>query len=134
MKPSHSFRLVTALVALISVLFTQLAVAAYACPGMKIEQVSQAVAMPMEDHQAMSGCAGMDDVQPGLCHAHDHAGNQSLDKPELPLIQPFVPTGFVLAIGFTEIIDRPLTARPTSIVLTRAAAPPLAIRNCCFRI
>jgi hypothetical protein len=82
----------------------------------------------------MAGCKGMDKHQPALCHAHDQAGNQSLDKPELPQVQPFLLAGMQSAIVTKDVVQRPVAARPISLLLTRSTAPPLAIRNCCFRI
>ena len=42
MKLLRSSRLVAALIALISILFTQAAVASYICPGLSTEHVAQA--------------------------------------------------------------------------------------------
>lgn len=76
----------------------------------------------------------MDMEQPSLCHAQDQVGNQSLDKPQLPPVQPFVPLGLVQAIVFIDAAYHPLPSQPRPLYLTRATAPPLSIRNCCFRI
>jgi hypothetical protein len=132
MKTIRTFRPVTALVALFCVLFMQFAVAAYACPGMGAAQSAQAEASAPE-HQVMTGCHGMDAKQPTLCHASDQSGNQSLDKPEIPQIQPFVPGQLVTSIEFSaDMRDAPVVPvqEPS---LTRATSPPLAVRNCCFR-
>lgn len=135
MNSFRQSRFVAALIALFSMLFMQLAVASYACPGLKMGQDSKAVAMVADTaNQNMSGCTGMDMEQPGLCHAHDHAGNQSLDKPELPQVQPFMAVGLTLTLIPIEIAYRPLVSHPEDLLLTRATAPPLSIRNCCFRI
>ncbi len=82
----------------------------------------------------MAGCDGMDLEQPGLCQAHAQTGNQSIDKPQAPDTPPFVTVGFAIvtpdqseaAIFPAKWADREL--------LTRSTAPPIAIRNCCFRI
>src|SRR5437899_6236970 len=100
MKLSRPSRFVAALIALVSMLFMQLAVAGYACPGLETGQVSESVAMSADagsqSMQSMPGCAGMDAAQPGLCHAHAQVGNQSLDKAELPHVQPFVAAALTL--------------------------------------
>lgn len=137
MNSFRQSRFVAALIALFSMLFMQLAVASYACPGLKMGQDSKAVAMATDTDTAtqnMSGCTGMDMEQPGLCHAHDHAGNQSLDKPELPQVQPFMAVGLTLTLIPIDVAYRPLATQPQDLLLTRTTAPPLSIRNCCFRI
>lgn len=122
---SRSSRFVTALIALFSILFMQLAVAAYACPTMTMQH---------GDEMAMSHCAGMDMAQPSLCNVHDQAGDQSLNTPELPQVQPFIATTFTLVFHDVETIDNSIAVTPASLLLTRTTAPPVAIRNCCFRI
>lgn len=138
MKLSRPSRFIAAFIALFGMLFMQLAVASYVCPGMKTGGGSDTVAMSATgvDQQGMSRCEGMDMTQIGLCHAHayDQAGKQSLDKPELPLVQPFVPVGLVLALDAIDVTARPLAMPPESSLLTRTTAPPISIRNCCFRI
>lgn len=132
MKLSRPSRVVAALIVLISMLFMQLAVAGYACPGFKIGQASDSMSMDVD--QAMVGCQGMDTVQPSLCHANDQAGNQSLDKPELPHVHPFIAAALTLVVHDIALTYSPITAQPESLLLTRTTAPPLSIRHCCFRI
>lgn len=135
MKLSRSSRLVVALIALISLLFTQYAMASYACPALNTGHVDHAMMMSsMDDMQGMSGCKGMDNMQPNLCHAHDQSGNQSLDKPEVPHVQPFSAVGLALTLTPIEVALPTVAAQPDSLALTRSTAPPLSIRNCCFRI
>jgi hypothetical protein len=120
---------------LISLLFMQLAVASYVCPAFGMDQpgqmLSASAAMPDQD---MPGCQDMDQVQPSLCHAHGQIGNQSLDKPELPHVQPFIMAGLAVQLSPVAIIARAIGTPPAAALLTRTTAPPLAIRNCCFRI
>ena len=134
MKFLRSSRLLTACIVLVSMLFMQLAVAGYACPTLNIAQAGAAAAMTMDDDMAMSGCAGTDKAQPSLCHANDQAGNQSLDKPSAPHVQPFVAAALTLVFRPAEFIDSAAAAEPDSLLLARSTAPPLSIRNCCFRI
>jgi hypothetical protein len=128
MTSSRLRQIATALFAAISLLFTQMAVASYACPGMRT------VESKVESMAAMAHCSGMDLVQPALCQAHDHVGQQSLDKPDLPHVAPFQASGLVLIIASPAAGMPP----PASVVATRflacATAPPVAIRHCCFRI
>lgn len=140
MHTSRPSRWITAVVLLVSMLFMQLAVAAYACPGLTgtegrtlvveaatLDQVSM-------DQTDMSDCPGKDTAQPSLCHAHDHSGNQSLDKPLLPDVVPFIPSALVTKLVALDPANRPAYFSPDSTLLLRTTAPPLSIRNCCFRI
>ena len=132
MKLSGPSRCVAAFIALFSMLFMQLAVAGYACPELNIGLTGKPVAMSA-DAGSMPGCAGMDAAQPSLCHAHAQAGKQSLDKPELPQVQSFV-AALTLVFDDIEPAYSTIAAQPDSVLLTRSSAPPLSIRNCCFRI
>ncbi len=133
MKLSRPSRFIAACIALLSMLFMQLAVAGYACPGLKIDLVSKSVTMSA-DAGSMPGCAGMDTEQPSLCHALDQTVSQSLDRPELPQVQPFIAVALPLAFDARPPAYSPIAALPDSFLLTRITAPPLSIRNCCFRI
>lgn len=84
MTRNRRHRLITVLVALVSLLFMQLAVAGYVCPGSESKIAEAAamaeVGMPCAESMPLT----MDDEQPNLCHAHCQAGQQSADKYELP--------------------------------------------------
>lgn len=127
MKHIRHFRIVTTFVALLCVLFTQCAVAAYACPGMGLA-MSQAAGQA-----AMPDCHGTDAMQPALCHAHDQSGKQSLDKPEIPPVLPFVPVRLVASLVLADDGSSASVAPIPEPALARATAPPLSIANCCFR-
>jgi hypothetical protein len=128
-------RIVGALIALIGMLFMQLAVAGYLCANTAQSPVETAMAMPMTpDAQTMPGCDKLDPAQPSLCHAQAHANQQSLDKPPLPDVQPFIPGALALVIqSFEPAYRAPLRLRLNTL-LAHATAPPPSIRNCCFRI
>lgn len=134
MKLSRQSRIVTALIVLIGVLFTQLAVAAYACPKMQIAHAIEALAASAtaSAHATMPGCEEQAAKQLPQCRTP--ADTLSLDKPELPQISSFVALGLQ-----AEIIDdlarlSSLTASASPHDLTRTTSPPLSIRHCCFRI
>ncbi|TAL73926.1 MAG: hypothetical protein EPN79_01140 [Burkholderiaceae bacterium] len=125
-------RLITVLFALISLLFMQLAVARYACPG-PMQKASEAAVMaeagmPSAEPMLLS----MDDGQPSLCQAHCQAGQQSADTHALPSPVAFsaLPAAFTLPVTVLVFSGAPLQAPH----LKRITAPPVAIRNCCFRI
>lgn len=125
-------RLIIVLLALISLLSMQTALASYACPG-TMEKVNEIAAMAeagMPCAESMS--LNMDDDQPSLCHAHCQASQQSADTYELP---PLVALSALPAL-FTVPITAPVYAglQLQAPQLERMTDPPIAIRNCCFRI
>ncbi len=129
-------RLFTVLVALVSLLFMQLAVAGYVCPS-GMSGMAQSSKATVSVHAGMP-CAGdmsatsMDDAQPALCHAHCQSDQQSADTyqlpdlPVMPAIAPVFSQQDVLSISPGVPRQAPL--------LQRTTAPPLSVRNCCFRI
>ena len=132
MTRNRRHRLITVLFALISLLFMQLAVASYACPGAG-SKITEAAAMaeagmPCAESTAIS----MDDAQPNLCHAHCQAGQQTADKYELPapVAIATLPADFTLPVTVPVFSGAPLLVPD----LKRTTAPPVVIRNCCFRI
>lgn len=135
MKLSRPHRLLTALIVLFSMLFTQLAVASYVCPG---HMTGSEISAVSGDNSSvmMADCAGMDKEQPALCHAHaeDPYAKQSLDKPQVPDVHPFVFAGLTLTLQVIDIAGLQQQHQPQLSYLARSSAPPIAIRNCCFRI
>lgn len=120
-------RILAAWLALGVVLFSQLAVASYACPFL---------APPVEMTAPMvGGCDGMpmDQDQPALCHAHGLQGDQSLDKPLVSMPQPALLQGLVSDWGLESGLAPGIPGELRSL-LARATAPPVALRNCCLRI
>lgn len=129
MKLLRTQRVFAALVTVLSLLFTQLAVAAYACPEFAAEAMAIQV---MQD--AMPDCDDMVMSEPGLCQAHCSSDHQSLDAPATPHVAPFVATGLVTVLPVGDSFHRALATRVSPTMLSRTTAPPLAIRHCCFRI
>lgn len=132
MTRNRRHRLITVLFALASLLFMQLAVAGYVCPG-SASKIAEAAAMA----EAGMPCAesmplSMDDEQPSLCHAHCQASQQSADKHELPspVSMGVLPADFSLQVAIPVFSEAPLQAPH----LQRTTAPPVSIRNCCFRL
>lgn len=137
MRFTRHSRFVTALVALFSVLFMQLAVAAYACPTIKAtpDVASHEGWASGESHSEMDGCAGgVDTEQPALCFAYSQDGNQSLYKPQVPDVQPAVVVDIVRQAVDASLVFTPDTHYAQAPWLMRASTPPISIRNCCFRI
>ena len=126
-------RLVTVFFTLVSLLFMQLAVAGYVCPnhGMNGTAESNTATAHAGMPCAESMVAGIDTAQPGLCQAHCQSDQQSASTYVLPVL-PEVPA---MAPDFsklgTSLVSQgvPLQAP----LLLRTTAPPLSVRNCCFR-
>jgi hypothetical protein len=78
-RPLH--RLITTLLVVLSLLWAQLALASYACPG----------ASDVASMAAMVGsgapCHGMDEQQPALCHGHAAPDAASAETPKWPVLQ-----------------------------------------------
>lgn len=135
MKLSRPSRLLAAVIALVSILFMQLAVAAYACPVLSADYDRAAITtMAAMPDGAMTTCDDADPVQPNLCHAYGQAGEQSLDKPAVASPQPFIAVGFGLPIAPFDTVHLHTLAVRGGASLAHASAPPVAIANCCFRI
>ena len=129
MAALRRLRFATVLFALASLLFMQLALAGYSCPSVE-SRVQEAAAMA----EAGMPCAGsmpmsMDEDQPGLCHAHCD-GQQASDNHPLQVLAVALPPGLAIERPFQQA---PIRSAPQASLLTRATAPPLAIRNCCLR-
>lgn len=117
--------MIAAIVMFFSLLFAQLAVAAYACPVQE-----RAPTM------AASACAdmNMDMGSPALCAAHCEPGQQSADISVAPAVQAFVPCSLEVVLVPIERATLAPGSSHVAPLLTHATSPPLAIRHCCFRI
>ena len=135
MRRHRSFRLITVCLALFSMLFMQLAVAAYACPAAAVMQHGEMTQMD-ESASATMHCDGMDHDQTSLCHLHAYGDQvrQSADNPHLPVVQPFFPASLLLALRFAHTDAAGSTRATDAVSLAHGSAPPLTIRHCCLRI
>ena len=129
MKPTS--RAFAAIVALVAVLFAQLATSAYACPGMETmtrAAVSQQDVPPCHE-QAPA------EERSALCDAHCQQGDQSLGErgTAVPAIVFAALPSSALA---SPVAFRDATPRPgaQSSLLERPTGPPLAVRHCRFLI
>ena len=123
-------RLLTALVALFSMLFMQFAVAAYACPtltGAPDSSIGAAMA-------AMPDCDQVDAEEPALCHVHCQDVKSTLDKSQSPLVAPPLRAVSALFAPLEAIVLGPLRAADRDCLLLPSTSPPISIRHCCFRI
>jgi hypothetical protein len=120
-------------------LSAQVAIAAYACPGMASapvdpHEVANEPAMPMVNCDGMSGASGaaLDPAAPNLCAEHckygqqsDQAGTLSAPTAALALLYAVPP------LPAHAIPPRPAAASISALV---AASPPHAIAHCVYRI
>lgn len=131
------------------VLFAQLAVSAYACPGltaaggMAMQMSSTAVADPQANDAAMAAAGqtamncedmagAMDTSFANLCAEHCHQGQQNDHTATLT-----VPAAVLTALYLAPLAPEPLAApRPAADAISAlvAASPPHTILHCCFRI
>lgn len=128
-------RLATVLFALVSLLFMQLAVAGYVCPGgiTKAVNATEKAAMAEAGMQCAESMSLAIDEQASLCHAHCKSDPQSADHYRLPGLSNLVDLAF--SVPLPRFVPAPLGAAPLqTTLLRRTTAPPLAVRNCCFRI
>ncbi|TAL55695.1 hypothetical protein [Pandoraea sp.] len=130
MKADSVKRLLATLVALLSVLYSQLAVAAFACPAMFSSSSQVAVASV---GSAQMNCVRMNGLHPSACRARINLGKQAavavkkalgyLAGPGPAFVVPVQPAAFQVT-----------STSPNAPGLLRATSPPLAVRFCRFQI
>jgi hypothetical protein len=128
---NRRYRIVTVLLALVSLLFMQLAIAGYSCEG-RLDEVGKAAAIAPTAQTDMPCDEAMSDDHSNLCHAHCKADPQTADKYQLPAVPNLadLASDFPLPI----VTPAPVGALLQAPLLRRTTAPPLAVRHCCFRI
>jgi len=120
-----------ALISVLSLLFMQLSVAAYACAGMGAVVNDDQPAAVADD--AMADCEGMDDEQLALCHAHCH-GQSATAQISVPPPLALAGIDLIGTVMFVASLRPVRTSDPTTPdVLTHTNAPSIAVLNCCLR-
>jgi len=90
-------RCFTTFVVMLSLLFSQLAMAGYACPAMAAPE-------SMAERMARGApCEGSDEAQPVLCHQHAVNASQSFEPakpvtPSLPMVVQVLPAPVLLPV------------------------------------
>ena len=124
---SHRIRLISAVTAIAALLFTQLALSAFACPADApgAERAGSA--------STMSDCEGMGRAPTPLCQSHCQQGQQGLEKPAVPTVPAAVQIGFIAwlpqeqaAFGAPAGMWEAERLRPSDV--------PISIRNLNLRI
>lgn len=123
------YRLPLLVLAMTHLLFMQVALAQYACPGMGAPE-----AMPTQTHLAAhADCPDAAQAdRAALCMAHCQAAGASPGAHQVPTLAP-PPWGDGAAFGaaaWTIELNNP--ARP--LEPPRSGSPPPRIRHCCLRI
>jgi hypothetical protein len=120
-------RLTTTLVVVLSLLFSQLALANYVCPG-------QADASAMAEMMAAGEpCDGMDQAQPVLCHQHSAGAAQSFEAVKVPTAsQPMVLQVLVMPLILDAVEAE--TLRATSAPEARPPPDPILLSTLRLRV
>jgi hypothetical protein len=133
MPLARSLRRRVASIVALALLFMQLAVAAYACPGNAAPDPSMA-GMPCQ--QMMAGRLAVDQDQPALCFQHCQA---DAAQPQPDLTQPAVSLAAALvswcalAAATNAAHDAPAW-HAHERERGRAPPPPHSIAHCCWRV
>ena len=127
---NYSLRKIVSFFAIAAVLFTQLAVSAYACP-MLLKQFATPMQMQMNGDSDQA-CDDMALNQPALCQHYCEDSQQIVN--DAPLDQHSITLASFFIINFTVLASSFESSLITAPSLHHATSPPLAIRNCCFRI
>ena len=130
----QTFKRLIARVSVAAVLFTQLAIAAYACPAVEGPAAVIAAASADAMRAAMPGCEMNDGaVTPNLCLQHCQAGDQSVQTLPQVAVPAFAAVSLVVvfepALSDSGHGNAPMSASPA-----HAASPPPLIRFGVLRI
>ncbi|MES2226772.1 MAG: hypothetical protein V4540_03265 [Pseudomonadota bacterium] len=120
-------RLTTTFFVALSLLFSQLALANYVCPG---QADSAAMAEMMA---AGEPCEGIDQAQPVLCHQHSAGAAQSFEAVKLPTASvPMVVQVLVLPLVLDAVEAEALPA--TSAAEARPPSDPVFLSTLRLRV
>ncbi len=130
-------RFCTVLFALVNLLFMQLAVAGYSCPGGLTKTIK--VAETSTVAQTAMPCVGsmdltMDDEQPSLCHAYDKADSQSAVTYQLPGLASLADLASDFPLPRVTVTVTSLGVPLQAPLLARTTVQSVAVRHCCFRL
>ena len=118
-----------------SLLFLQLATAAYACEMNSTPRAAASMAgMPCAEAMAGGYMATMDADQPGLCHEHCKGGLQTIEPAAtVALAAPAMVVLFVITAPAAPAVEAS-GWQAQRVERDSAPPPPHAILHCCFRI
>ena len=129
----RAFQRVVAKIGIAAVLFTQLAVAVYACPELTGKVENTQVAMANEQPSTMTGsCEKLDAENPNLCQQHCHMGNQTATGAANVSVPMAMPMLLTVVEPLQPVSALKLTTLP--VLRERETGPPPLIRFHVFRI
>lgn len=125
-------RIAATLAASVCLLFSQIVVAAYACPALLHSAAAQTV-LQAADHGGNGDdpCADHDAARPGLCLAHCNPAELSLNHAQVDA-PPVVLVVLHPLADQSEPAVLVSTAPPRDVAL-RSHSPPHSILHCCIR-
>ena len=117
-----------------ALLFMQLAVAAYACPGVPSSSDSPMVMAMGDTAEAMplGDCAMVDPSAPNLCEQHCQHGNQANGHASSPLVFA-VDLPLLTVLPVVDVSPAPAALDVSPEFLAHATTPPPSIRFGVFR-
>jgi hypothetical protein len=144
LKPFSFIRIVAAHLVMGTLLLSQFAIAAHACPkavaalddsvAAEVAMTTPAMTMPCHDSSANAAVEG-DAILKQLCKQHCTSNQKTTVVPGADLTPPFVAL-FAIPIApfadeFSVTLHRPHAPSPG---LVHAIGPPPALAHCCLRI
>lgn len=121
-------------IALLGIVFSQLAVSAYACPLLNVSKATEQMAA--KDDMAGMPCAEMDmagnSEQPALCAQHCDQGKQAVGSVPVPDFQPALV--LFLIVPTLNLSETPSETYVQAPLLARTTSPPPLWRSARLRI
>ena len=122
----RSFHRLIAKISIAAVLFTQLAVAAYACSALSGPDREMPAAMTHELSADMPGCHELDVSNPNLCLQHCQAGSQSVQSaPQVHV--PVIPLAGTLIIEYIQQVTGSGITVLSALIERETSPPPLVL-------
>ncbi|WP_076600652.1 hypothetical protein [Aromatoleum tolulyticum] len=128
---TRAFRRFIARLGIAALLFMQLAVAAYACPGVADSSRSPMVMDSAVETMPTGDCAMLDQSAPTLCDQHCQQDGQAAGHASPPMFAADLPLLVVLPV--VQACPPPVAFDVSREFLTHATAPPPAIGFGAFR-
>ena len=132
---TRSLRRLIARIGIATMLFAQVAVSAYACPGI-IEYLASGNAPVAMASVALGGtqahCDDADAANPNICRQHCQGANLSVESSPALDLPPVAPMQMTVAEPFLPVINTVVAILP--VLLKRETTSPSSIRFRVFRI
>lgn len=136
-KVNRQSRFIAVLIALLSMMVTQAAMAARACPASINTPACELIIVSAGNGgqtPSVPDCPQIEMAQPSLCGAYLQVNSPSLENPAIPRIELFAFANPLPIFQQTATAYRPAATQSPEPRLTRPVAVSLAIQNCSFQI